>query len=141
MARSSAGGKFITWQACGNDSQEEEYINHPDGQAVGRLITHNIEDEESTGHFASNEIRTAKYNLFTFFPRFLFEMFKRAAYMYFLLQVGAPGCGTLATDSPGVAGLFAKRIVVIINNVSPIGEGLPAAALSRRDKTLVQSLS
>ena len=37
-------------------------------------------------HFASNAIKTAKYNAFTFLPRFLFEMFSRAAYLYFLLQ-------------------------------------------------------
>ena len=37
-------------------------------------------------HFASNAIKTAKYNALTFLPRFLFEMFSRAAYLYFLLQ-------------------------------------------------------
>jgi hypothetical protein len=34
----------------------------------------------------SNAVRTAKYNPVTFLPRFLFEMFSRAAYLYFLLQ-------------------------------------------------------
>ena len=33
-----------------------------------------------------NAVRTAKYNPVTFLPRFLFEMFSRAAYLYFLLQ-------------------------------------------------------
>ena len=33
-----------------------------------------------------NSIKTAKYNAATFLPRFLFEMFSRAAYLYFLLQ-------------------------------------------------------
>jgi magnesium-transporting ATPase (P-type) len=37
-------------------------------------------------HFSSNAIKTAKYNALTFLPRFLFEMFSRAAYLYFLLQ-------------------------------------------------------
>ena len=34
-----------------------------------------------------NSIKTAKYNVATFLPIFLFEMFSRAAYLYFLLQV------------------------------------------------------
>lgn len=37
--------------------------------------------------FAKNSIKTAKYNLITFLPIFLFEMFSRAAYLYFLAQV------------------------------------------------------
>ncbi len=42
---------------------------------------------EKTLGFATNNIKTAKYNLITFFPIFLFEMFSRAAYLYFLAQV------------------------------------------------------
>lgn len=35
-----------------------------------------------------NHIATSKYTLLTFFPVFLFELFTRVAYLYFLLQVG-----------------------------------------------------
>ena len=42
---------------------------------------------DKTAGFATNNIKTAKYNLITFFPIFLFEMFSRAAYLYFLAQV------------------------------------------------------
>ena len=37
--------------------------------------------------FAKNAIKTAKYNPVTFLPIFLFEMFSRVAYLYFLFQV------------------------------------------------------
>lgn len=37
----------------------------------------------------TNKVVTSKYNVFSFLPIFLFEMFSRAAYLYFLLQVGA----------------------------------------------------
>jgi hypothetical protein len=40
--------------------------------------------------FCSNSIYTAKYNLVTFLPIFLFTMFSRVAYLYFLAQVLAP---------------------------------------------------
>lgn len=36
--------------------------------------------------FTGNSIRTSKYNLVTFLPKFLYEMFSRAAYLYFLIQ-------------------------------------------------------
>ena len=42
---------------------------------------------DKTAGFAKNSIKTAKYNLITFLPIFLFEMFSRAAYLYFLAQV------------------------------------------------------
>lgn len=42
---------------------------------------------DKTAGFAKNDIKTAKYNLITFLPIFLFEMFSRAAYLYFLAQV------------------------------------------------------
>lgn len=41
--------------------------------------------------FESNRVVTSKYNYFTFLPRFLFEMFSRVAYLYFLLQARASG--------------------------------------------------
>lgn len=33
-----------------------------------------------------NNVKTAKYNVVTFLPIFLFEMFSRIAYLYFMLQ-------------------------------------------------------
>ena len=36
--------------------------------------------------FKHNSIKTSKYNPVTFLPIFLFEMFSRAAYLYFLIQ-------------------------------------------------------
>jgi hypothetical protein len=35
----------------------------------------------------SNRVVTSKYNVITFLPIFLFEMFSRVAYLYFLAQV------------------------------------------------------
>ena len=41
-------------------------------------------------HFQGNAITTSKYNIVTFLPIFLFVMFSRVAYLYFLLQARAP---------------------------------------------------
>ena len=43
---------------------------------------------QGRGDFVSNRVVTSKYNIITFLPIFLFEMFSRVAYLYFLLQVG-----------------------------------------------------
>lgn len=40
--------------------------------------------------FCGNDIHTAKYNVVTFVPVFLFTMFSRVAYLYFLSQVRYP---------------------------------------------------
>ncbi len=50
-------------------------------------------------HFAGNAITTSKYNILTFVPIFLFVMFSRVAYLYFLLQARPPArtaCGCRA---------------------------------------------
>ncbi|KAF6146443.1 hypothetical protein GIB67_037743 [Kingdonia uniflora] len=47
-----------------------------------------VNDPERTNErfeFAKNSIRTAKYSIFTFLPRNLFEQFHRVAYIYFLV--------------------------------------------------------
>ena len=40
--------------------------------------------------FPSNVVKTSKYNVATFLPRFLFEQFSQVAYFYFLIQVSYP---------------------------------------------------
>lgn len=46
-----------------------------------------LDGGRATEGFAHNMIKTAKYNPITFLPIFLFEMFSRVAYLYFLFQV------------------------------------------------------
>jgi len=59
-----------------------------------RLIPFNSTDEEAT--FSRNKISTAKYNVFTFIPKFLFEQFRRYANIFFL-------CIGLLQQIPGVS--------------------------------------
>ena len=56
-----------------------------------------LNDGQPAGEFVGNGIKTAKYNFLTFLPFFLFEMFSRAAYFYFLIQARAPHRGSPAT--------------------------------------------
>lgn len=57
------------------------------GEKKTRVV--HMNDGQATGDFVGNGIRTAKYNVLTFAPIFLWEMFSRAAYFYFLIQARA----------------------------------------------------
>jgi Phospholipid-translocating ATPase N-terminal len=58
---------------------------------TARYIPWGIQHEavQNVKEFRSNAVSTAKYDQYfiTFIPRFLFEMFSRVAYLYFLIQV------------------------------------------------------
>ena len=47
------------------------------GPEGGGEVEEEEEEEELQRVFVDNEIRTSKYNLITFFPRNLFEQFRR----------------------------------------------------------------
>ena len=69
--------------------QDEERVSKENPRA--RYIGVNQEQNvlEPGPKFDGNGISTAKYNVATFLPLFLFEMFSRVAYLYFLIQVGS----------------------------------------------------
>jgi hypothetical protein len=54
-----------------------------------RYIPWQHEDHQPHPKYATNTVSTAKYDPYfiTFLPLFLFEMFSRVAYFYFLIQV------------------------------------------------------
>jgi hypothetical protein len=58
-----------------------------DGTDV-RIIFFDPQAEDMNTVDVTNRVVTHKYNIVTFLPIFLFEMFSRTAYLYFLIQVG-----------------------------------------------------
>lgn len=63
----------------------EDFPDHPGDDDVRRTIF--LDAGLANDGFCTNRVVTAKYNVVTFLPIFLFEMFSRLAYLYFLLQV------------------------------------------------------
>lgn len=58
----------------------------PDPSTLGPRVIHlNNAPANSAGRYVNNHVSTAKYNAFTFFPKFLFEQFSRYANLFFLL--------------------------------------------------------
>lgn len=69
--------------------QPEDEVHKEAAASASRIVNlSGGQPADKTAGFAGNTIKTAKYNIITFFPIFLFEMFSRAAYLYFLAQVG-----------------------------------------------------
>ena len=81
---------------------EEEKITAPGASRTVHLAFGEPADKKEK--LAGNNIRTAKYNVITFLPIFLFEMFSRVAYLYFLAQVGAAMSHRLS-KAPGYCSL------------------------------------
>ena len=61
-------------------SQKE--VHTPDARTI------QLNEDRNPKGFVNNEIHTAKFGLVNFLPVFLFIMFRRVAYLYFLAQVG-----------------------------------------------------
>lgn len=71
-------GPWEQLEAAGAGTQGNEGDSRPVRMGPGAL----------NRSFCGNAIHTAKYNVITFLPLFLFTMFSRVAYLYFLAQVG-----------------------------------------------------
>ncbi|KAH9607425.1 hypothetical protein KSS87_007515 [Heliosperma pusillum] len=70
-----------------NVREDEESSALPDGPGYSRVVHCNQSDlhRKKPLRYKSNNISTTKYNILTFLPKGLFEQFRRAANIYFLL--------------------------------------------------------
>lgn len=87
--------------------------------------------------YCSNKIGTAKYNLFTFLPKFLFEQFRRYANIFFLFIA-------LMQQIPNVSptGRYTTAVpLVVILLVSAIKEIFEDIKRHRADKGVNQTLT
>jgi len=71
--------------------------------------------------FKHNGIKTSKYNPVTFFPIFLFEMFSRAAYLYFLIQAGLAWWSTVSPYG-GFGSTAALVFVLVVAGIKAVYE-------------------
>lgn len=86
LKRAAADAKYVTNKNHleGTDSTVKEAED-----TRTRIIYSGPGQQAAPGpEFESNKVVTSKYNIVTFLPIFLFEMFSRVAYLYFLLQAG-----------------------------------------------------
>eukprot|EP00210_Caulerpa_lentillifera_P006951 g6646.t1 len=95
----------------------------PEAQPETRRIKLNFESlpSDRKPRFVNNSISTSKYNLVTFLPIFLFEMFSRVAYLYFLAQAALSFWSEISPFSPYGATL-ALLFVLFVSGVKAIAE-------------------
>lgn len=53
---------------------------------------------EEPNEYPENVVKTSRYNLFTFFPKSLFEQFRRLANVYFLVLGAIATVGSYTND-------------------------------------------
>ena len=80
---------------------------------------------------------TSKYNLVTFLPIFLFEMFTRVAYLYFLIQAGLSWWSVVSPYS-GIGATMALTFVLVVAGVKAIWEDVKR---HREDEILNKSIT
>ena len=80
---------------------------------------------------AGNAVRTAKYNPVTFLPLFLFSMFSRAAYLYFLSQAALAWWSTVSPFAP-FGPTLALSFVLAVAALKAAAEDRTRAAEDRR---------
>ena len=80
---------------------------------------------------AGNAVKTAKYNPITFLPLFLFSMFSRAAYLYFLSQAALAWWSTVSPFAP-FGPTLALSFVLAVAALKAAAEDRTRAAEDRR---------
>lgn len=110
---------------------------HPQSDERTRVVYIDQAQQRETGRaFESNRVVTSKYNFITFLPIFLFEMFSRVAYLYFLLQARrAEGWWWAVQCSGRTAAMRSRcRAPLLVLHAQPAALGA-AAPPSRRAST------
>lgn len=88
------------------------------GEGERRIHVGTSQPEEG---YCTNRVVTAKYNLLTFLPRFLYEMFTRAAYLYFLIQAVLSWISVISPFS-GVGSTLALVFVLLVAAIKALVE-------------------
>lgn len=116
LARAAADAKYATTVDRGDSGKELGA-----GERT-RIIYSDRQRRAAGGHeFVSNRVVTSKYNIVTFLPIFLFEMFSRVAYLYFLLQAGLSWWSVISPFS-GYGSTAALVFVLAVAAVKAIWE-------------------
>ncbi|KAF1995514.1 phospholipid-translocating P-type ATPase [Amniculicola lignicola CBS 123094] len=108
----------------------------PDPSTLGPRIIHlNNPPANSTNKYVDNHISTAKYNVFTFLPKFLYEQFSRYANIFFLFTA-------ILQQIPGISPTKRYTTIVplgIVLLVSAIKEYIEDFRRKKSDGTLNNS--
>jgi len=110
----------------------------PDGGKDGARVIHYCArtGTETNTITETNRVVTSKYNIVTFLPIFLFEMFSRVAYLYFLFQAGLSWWSVVSPYS-GIGSTAALIFVLAVAGVKAIWEDVKRHQEDQRMNTSV----
>lgn len=108
----SGFGGWLGGKAKGSGDKEQEFREIHFNPSAGPVPTPIPE---------TNRVVTSKYNIITFVPIFLFEMFSRVAYLYFLIQASLSWWSVVSPYS-GVGATAALVFVLLVAAVKAIWE-------------------
>ena len=94
-----------------------------DGDGDGDGVEEPGKKKRRLFRFIGNDISTSKYTLITFLPIFLYEVFSRAAYLYFLIQACLTWWQDVSPFSP-VGSNVALLFVVVVSGIKAVVEDL-----------------
>jgi phospholipid-transporting ATPase len=110
----------------------------PDGAAEGvRLINLRPRQPNACEIQETNRVVTSKYNIVTFLPVFLFEMFSRVAYLYFLIQAGLSWWSVVSPYS----GLGATAALLFVLGVAAVKAAFEDRKRHQEDKRMNTSVT
>ena len=112
---------YVQGHRKGSDRDEPEKDKGKKGKkksTAGPRIVHLSGGNEVEG-LPVNSVKTAKYNVVTFLPIFLWEMFSRVAYLYFLLQVRDPLKPSLFMPDPCLGPIMQLALIVCALQACP----------------------
>lgn len=107
--------------SCARSFHEDEEASSSLGRGAegfSRVVLISKQDEHPV-QYASNWVSTTKYNLVTFFPKALYEQFRRMANVYFLLAAAL----SLTPVSPFSASSLIAPLVFVVG-VSMVKEAI-----------------
>jgi phospholipid-transporting ATPase len=100
-----------------------------------RIIYLNNPPANATGKYVSNHVSTAKYNVATFLPKFLYEQFSKYANLFFLFTAGLQQIPNISPTNPYTT--IVPLVIVLI--VSAIKELVEDFRRKTADKSLNHS--
>lgn len=114
--------KIYSFACCKASFEGDHHYSQIGGKGYSRVVFCNEPDsfvEDGVKNFADNSVRSTKYTLATFFPKSLFEQFRRAANFYFLVT------GTLAfTKLAPYTAVSAILPLIIVIGATMVKEGI-----------------
>lgn len=131
ISMAAADASYATQQKV-SESEQDATVSYRQIRFAPQLPADKVPPNVAT----TNRVVTSKYNIVSFLPIFLFEMFSRVAYLYFLLQAGL-SWWSVVSPFGGVGSTAALLFVLVVAAVKAIWEDVKRHQEDKRMNTSI----